>query len=571
MLLIELIGRCQTAQLKMMISLTFEAGKLIETILIPAILHKLLLEWTKLSQQYQHISQSPTNPRAVKTKVSFDVADLYLGPVASAQEETGSGVALDEKLRQAYFWIVNQAIISPHYDIEYNDGPSQSYVFGDLKSRLNLPSAQSYSSFVLLPILNFAARRRCLLVGGPGRGKTASATLMGLIAGYSLKDVRRAIQHGQPQMTIADLLGNPLPADLVAAQNMDDIRISWRKWLSMRVKIIDEYNRIPTRTQSALLTVLSDNYAEILDHIYECPESAWYLTANDDAGGGTYHVIEALKDRIDVVVKALHFNNRFLGELLNRIEEGVRPEEVVPKQIIFTEEEHDRLHKEMLAVSVPPPLLRRLEFFASQFEFCEPAGEQLEYKTKDTVKLSGIEMYAVAAQDTGKDKLKDIGAQSQSGLSVRALLTSLIFIKAMTYFRGESIVTLDDIRQILPFVLHDKLQPNLDNPFFEVAGNEVFRVDRISWIRRIFDLSCAEYDRLNLDSDDPVAAIAQIFERGLVGVSEAEARAQILKIEHLLADWSNGRKLYGHLFDDILKLKYLHQRYTNYLAWLKWK
>ncbi len=35
-------------------------------------------------------------------------------------------LALDEKLRQAYFWIVNTAIISPHYDIEYNDEPPQN-------------------------------------------------------------------------------------------------------------------------------------------------------------------------------------------------------------------------------------------------------------------------------------------------------------------------------------------------------------------------------------------------------------------------------------------------------------
>ena len=61
----------------------------------------------------------------------------------------------------------------------------------------------------------------------------------------------------------------------------------------MRVKIIDEYNRIPTRTQSALLTVMGDNYAEILNHVYECPESAWFLTANDEQGGGTVH--EALQ------------------------------------------------------------------------------------------------------------------------------------------------------------------------------------------------------------------------------------------------------------------------------------
>jgi MoxR-like ATPase len=132
--------------------------------------------------------------------------------------------------------------------------------------------------------------------------------LMGVLAGYSVKEIRRAMQHGQPQMTIADLLGNPLPADLIGAQRMEDVRIAWRRWLDMRVKIIDEYNRIPTRTQSALLTVMADNYAELLDQVFECPEAAWYLTANDDTGGGTYQVIEALRDRIDIVVRPLSFN-----------------------------------------------------------------------------------------------------------------------------------------------------------------------------------------------------------------------------------------------------------------------
>ena len=43
------------------------------------------------------------------------------------------------------------------------------------------------------------------------------------------------------------------------------------------------------------------------------------------------------------------------------------------------------------------------------------------------------------------------------------------------------------------------------------------------------------------------------------------------EIERLLAEMSKGKKLYGHLYDDILLLKYLHQRYTNYLSWLKWQ
>lgn len=522
-------------------------------------------------QLYQHISKSPTNPREKKIKRGFDVADLYSGPIESVESPNGAEVALDEKLRQAYFWIVNQAIVSPHYDIEYNDGAHKSFIIGDLKGTISLPSGQSYSSFVLLPLLNFAVQRRCLLIGGPGRGKTASAILMGVLAGYSLKEVRRAMQHGQPQMTISDLLGNPLPSDLVAAQSMDDIRISWRKWLSMRVKIIDEYNRIPTRTQSALLTVLADNYAEILDHIYECPEAAWYLTSNDDVGGGTYPVIEALRDRVDVVVKALNFNSRFLKDLLTRVEAGIKPEEVVPDQIIFKEAEIDRMKREIMEVELPADLRRRLEFFASQFEFFEGGGEQFEYKTKDNVKLASVDLHLLASDETGKDRQRDIGSQTKNGLSVRALLTVLSFVKAMSYFRGNTVVELEDIRQVLPFVLHDKLTPDTESPFFESTGNAPLKIDRISWIRRMFDMSLAEFDRLDLDKDDPVRALEEEFEKGLEGVTENESRARLVKIENLLSQWSKGRKLYGNLYDDIIKLKYLHQRYTNYLAWVKWK
>ncbi|MFC1743619.1 AAA family ATPase [Candidatus Riflebacteria bacterium] len=520
---------------------------------------------------FKKVSEAPTRPGEKKRKEKFDIADLYEGPASISDKDTAKKIPLDEKLRQAYFWVVNQAIISPYYDIEYNDSPPASFQFGDQKSNLILPSDQSYSSFVLLPLLNLVVRRRCLLIGGPGRGKTASAILMGVLAGYPLKEVKRAIQHGQPQMTITDLLGNPLPRDLVDAASMEDIQISWRRWLGMRVKIIDEYNRIPTRTQSALLTVMADNYAEVLDHIYECPEGAWYLTANDDAGGGTYQVIEALRDRIDVVVKALHFSPRFLKDLLLRIEEGIRPEEVVPKDIIFTEKEIDQISKDILEVSLPDPLRRRLEFFASHFEFCENAAAQFEYKTKDTVKLSGLDFQNVLADETGRDKIKDLGSQSKNGLSVRALMTCLVYLKAMAYFRGDTEVSLTDMRQIMPFVFHDKLQPNHDSPFFDAPPNQILRIDRIGWIRKLFDLSCAEFNRLDLDREDPVMTLTIEFEKGLDNLKEGEVKKRLARIEQLLREWSKGRKVYGHIYDDILKLKYFHQRYTNYLRWLLWK
>lgn len=523
-----------------------------------------------LGKLFQRVSEAPTNPQAQPAADEFDVADLYRGPV-QVEEPSAQSLALDEKLRQAYFWIVNHAVISPFYDIEYQEGPPQTFVFGDAKGVLTLPSGQSYCSFVLLPLLTFAVRAKCLLIGGPGRGKTSSAVLMGVLAGYSLRDVRRAVQKGQPQMTIADLLGSPLPADMVTAKSLDQIGIGWRKWLSMRVKIIDEYNRIPTRTQSALLTLMADNYAELFDQTFECPESAWYLTANDDAGGGTYQVIEALRDRIDIVVKALHFNTRFLGELLERIESGTRPEEVVPPQIVFSEDDAARLHREVLQVRVPDELLRRLEFFASQFEFSDHAAAQFEYKTKDTFKLAGADWSQLTGLESGKDKLKDLGAQTRNGLSVRSLMTALAFVKAIAYFRGLREASMEDVRQIMPFVLHDKLTQDADCPFFESPENAMLRTDKIGWIRKLFDMACAEYERLEIDRDDPVAEFAEEFNRGLDGLSAREVKNRLVKIERVLSQWSKSRKFYGHMFDDVLKLKYLHQRYTNYLRWLEWK
>jgi hypothetical protein len=191
--------------------------------------------------------------------------------------------------------------------------------------------------------------------------------------------------------------------------------------------------------------------------------------------------------------------------------------------------------------------------------------------TKDTAKLSGLDFKTLFRKETGKDHVKDLGSQTVNGVSVRKIMTLMMYTKALAYFRGNKEVELEDVRQLLPFILHDSLVPHLESPFFDQAGNDRYRVDRVVWLRKLFDLACDEYMSQNMDSQDPMDVFDEQFKQGLEKVSLKEIDKRLLDIEKQLHTWSQDKKLYGYRHDDILKLKYFHQRYTNYRRWLQWK
>lgn len=520
------------------------------------------------STRYGHVSASPTLP------ASADGAAPNLIELAAILNEEGiqtpvsHAPALREKARKAYYWIVNHAIISPHYDIAYGRRDDLRVSFREGAS-LTLPSEHSFCSYVLLPLLNFVVRKRALLIGGPGKGKTATATLLGILAGYTKLELNQAIRHGQPQMTVTDLLGSPMPGDLLKAESPDDLNVAWRKWIGMRVKIIDEYNRIPTRTQSSLLTLMGSGYAEIFDQILYAPPSAWFLTANDDAGGGTFQVIEALKDRIDVVVKALQFNSQFLDELLHRIERGIEPDEVVPAGLIFSPDELDLMARDVMTVTIPPSVLRVIRYFMSQFDFCDMVSPIFEYKSKDTARLSGVKISEICNQECPRDKTQHLCTQTHQGLSVRSFMTLLTFAKALAWFRDEPQVSIEDVRQIVPFILHEKLHPNLRSPFFQIPENRIYRMDRVGWIRNLFDMAMERFETSGRAIDDEVLAIEAEFDRGLDGLSLKETHKRMSHIQKLLQKLAKRYELDAFLYESVLAMKYYYMRYQSYASWLQ--
>ncbi|MFK4761844.1 AAA family ATPase [Microbacterium sp. ZW T5_45] len=517
-----------------------------------------------MPDRWSRVSASPTNPGGAHGVEPLTAEDLFRPQAAAA-------VPLDEKLRQVYYWIVNRAVISPYYDMEFSHGEPLTIGLGDADARISLPTQASFSSNVLIPLLTFAVGGKCLLIGGPGRGKTTVAVLMGVLAGTASDDVRRAVQQGQPQLTVSDLVGIPLPRDLVEAERLSDIRIAWRDWLGLPVKIVDEYNRIPTKTQSALLTMVAEGYVESHDQMRRtAPDSgveSWFFTANDDAGGGTFPVIQALRDRMDVTVQAAGFNSRFLDELITRVEAGEKPEEHVPAELVFDAAAQVEMRARIRAVPIPDAVRERLRFFLSHFEFVQHGGRRFEYRTKDVVTTAGGRVGEVIEANSGADLEVDLGAQTRNGLSVRALQTLILYAKAMAWFRGEDAVDLDDVAAILPFVLRGKLLPNTTHPRFDVGAERELSTDTVSWLGDLFARSCRQFDALGRGADDPTAALLAELDRGLDGVTALEASRRITVIEAELRRIASVGKLYGRDFDDVIALKYLHQRYTAYARW----
>jgi MoxR-like ATPase len=466
---------------------------------------------------------------------------------------------LADKLRRAYAWITESAVVCPYHDVAFGE---PTFVGRD-EARVEL-RRRSYSSYALIPLLNLATSQRLLFVGAPGRGKTTMATLMARLAGVPLDEVRRLVQHGHPQLTISDLLGSPLPSELIRAEHGDGIRVAWRRWIGARVKIIDEYNRIPTKTQSALLSLMAEGYAEAFEQLVHAGKSAWFLTANDDLGGGTFPVIEALKDRIDAVVRCAPFNSRHVGDLAARVAEGRSPEAAVPDDIVFTPAELDEIEQDIRALPVPAETLDVLGFFAGQLDFCRRASDTLELRTKDTLHLAGRKVAHVCTEDCPLDKQVHLCTQTENGVSARALQSVLLFAKAMAYFRGSPEVSVEDVHRVLPFVLHDKVRQNPQSAFFQKAEHQVLLVDRMTWIHRLFDGAVGQHAAYQAVRGE-VLALAAEAEGDLGALAEPEIRRRIARVQQRLDALLKESELSGSVYDDLVVLKDLYVRYEGAL------
>jgi len=166
------------------------------------------------------------------------------------------------------------------------------------------------------------------------------------------------------------------------------------------------------------------------------------------------------------------------------------------------------------------------------------------------------------------DKKVHLCTQTENGVSVRTYQTGLHYAKAIAYVRGNRAVELEDLRQILPWVLHEKVVPNTRSPFFDVKGKRVLLQDRVSWIRSMFDTAMEQYRR-HAPVRNKVMALREQLDQGLRGVDAGATRERMGRISSLISELMKKSELSGAVYEDLIHLKSMYSRYNNYALWQK--
>jgi hypothetical protein len=134
----------------------------------------------------------------------------------------------------------------------------------------------------------------------------------------------------------------------------------------------------------------------------------------------------------------------------------------------------------------------------------------------------------------------------------------------LAYFRGHAEVGVDDLRALLPWVLHEKLQPNPLGAFFQKSENQVYLTDRVSWIHQLFDAALTQHAAYR-PARAPILELKQEADAGLDGLGAAEIRTRLDRVRRQIETLLRTNELNGPVHADLVQLKGLHDHYRDRL------
>lgn len=279
---------------------------------------------------------------------------------------------------------------------------------------------------IKLIIAALLADGHVLIEGVPGVAKTLTAKLVArsLQAGFS------RIQF-TPDLMPSDVIGTPV-------FNPRDAAFEFKKGpIFSNIVLVDEINRAPAKTQSALLEVMEERQASVDGRTYPMPAPFMVLaTQNPVEQEGTYRLPEAQLDRFLFKIVVPYPNETEELAILNRFHQ---------------------LGNAGITELVTPVL----------------AGEQVNYLRKQIkdimIEEKLLQFIARLVHQTRHHKSIYLGA------SPRASLAIMNASKAIAAMQGRDFVTPEDIREVLVPVLRHRIILAPDKEMEGVTEEEVIR------------------------------------------------------------------------------------------------